>query len=141
MPSEDMELRGLAAPPPVPDWLRGLIRGIRREGVKPKDPRLLQLWTLLRSRALLNRSPWLKDRLRYIWNKGLVARERPIGTRRLKQLLRSWGILPPAVVLSPGVTVPGVIRRPRFRPRHRLRPVRVQRVGRVRPVGQGRRWR
>ena len=46
--------------PAAPDWLRGLIRGIAREGIKPRDPRVQQLWNLLRSRALLARSEWVR---------------------------------------------------------------------------------
>lgn len=123
--------------PAAPDWLRGLIRGIAREGIKPRDPRVQQLWNLLRSRALLARSEWVRTRLRYMWGKGLVTRHRPKTTRQLKALLRSWGILPPASAM----TAPGVVIQQAYRPLRRLRPVRVHRVGRVRPLARPRRGR
>ena len=123
--------------PPVPDWLRGLIRGIAREGLRPKDPRVQTLWNLLRSRGLLARSEWLRARLRYMWGKGLATRRRPRTTQQLKGLLREWGILPPAAATA----APGVLIRQGYRPLRRLRPVRVQRVGRVRPVARPRRGR
>ncbi len=131
--SDDTELRGIASAPPAPEWLRTLIRGIGREGVKVNDPRVKQLWDLLRSRGLLIRSPWLKLRLRYIWGKGLAVRHRPKTVRRVKLLLRHWGILPAAVTQ---VTVPvqSTLVRAGLRPFRRLRPVRVRRVARLRPV-------
>jgi hypothetical protein len=94
MISED-ELQGLGAPVTVPDWLRGLIRSIRREGMRPKDERVRSLWNLLRQRQLLARSPQLQRALRFAWNSGLAKRPRPRTTRRMVGLLRRWGILPP----------------------------------------------
>jgi hypothetical protein len=120
--------------PPAPEWLGGLIRGIAREGVKPRDPRVQQLWNLLRGRGLLARSEWVRTRLRYVWGKGLVTRARPRTTRQLQALLRSWGILPPSAV----PTIPGVVIPQGYRPLRRLRPVRVHRVGRVRPLARPR---
>jgi hypothetical protein len=95
MMSEDMELQGLDAPIAAPDWLRGLIRAVRREGLQPRDERVRSLWNLLRQRQLLGRSRWLRGILRYAWDRGLVARPRPRSTRRLVWRLRRWGILPP----------------------------------------------
>lgn len=95
MMSEDMELQGLAAPLLGPDWLVGFIRAVRREAISPKDERVRRLWNLLRQRQILNRNPWLRAVLRRIWDRGLVARQRPRTTRRLVQGLRSLGILPP----------------------------------------------
>ena len=54
MLSQDMELQGIGAP--VPDWLKGLIRAVRHEAIKPKDARVKSLWDLLRQRQLLRRS-------------------------------------------------------------------------------------
>lgn len=140
MPSEDRELLGAAAPPPGPDWLWGLIRGIRRDGVVAKDPRVKRLWDLLRSRGVLARSQWLKLRLRYIWGKGLTRRPRPHTSRRLKLLLRRWGILPPLMGQGPVVVPSTIVRAGGLRPVRRLRLVTLRRVGRVRPVGR-RGWR
>ena len=92
----DDELRGIGAAAPVPEGPRDLIRAVRSEAIKPKDPRVKSLWDLLKQRQLLGRSPWLKAVLRQIWDKGLMARPRPITTRRMVESLRLWGVLPPA---------------------------------------------
>ena len=87
-----------AAPMPAPTsalsrgWLRDLMRGIRQEGVQPRDPRVKALWNLLRRRQLLARDPWARTRLRYIWQKGLNVRPRPRTTQRLLTLLRSGAV-------------------------------------------------
>jgi hypothetical protein len=86
------------ATPLIPDWLRSLIKAVRREGLNPKDERVKTLWELLRERNLLGRSLWLRAVLRRIWNRGLVARPRPRTTRRMIRLLRLWSILPPPSV-------------------------------------------
>ena len=122
--AEDAELHGIAAAA-VPDWLKGLIRAVRSEAMQPKDARVKSLWDLLRKRQLLNRSLWLKEVLRRIWNSGLPARARPRTTRQLLELLRRWSVLPP-VVAAPAAGHPN---RPRT-----LRPVSARPVA-VRPVG------
>jgi hypothetical protein len=123
---------------PVPDWLRGLIRAIRREAMQPKDARVKSLWDLLRQRGLLAQSPWLRTALRRIWNRGLAARSRPRTTKRMVQLLRGWGILPVtrarptagspvSVSIRPQVTVQPI--KPVI-----VRPIRPPRPVSIRPV-------
>ena len=118
---------------PVPDWLRGLILAVRQEGLQPKDERVRTLWNLLKQRNLLSQSPWMQARLRYIWDKGLVNRSRPITTRRLRWRLRRWGILPPSRGRRP---LPSTGQRP-AQARPAAGPIRPlgQRVA-LRPVGQ-----
>lgn len=94
MIAQDMDLQGLGATA-TPEWLRGLIRSIRREAIKPKDERVRQLWNLMRQRQVLGRSQWTRNFLQRIWSRGLAARQRPYTTRRLVRSLRRWGILPP----------------------------------------------
>lgn len=89
----------------VPDWLRGLVLAVRREGLQPKDARVKSLWDLLRQRQMLGQSPWLKAVLRRFWERGLPVRERPRATRRMVRLLRRWGILPPPVAPPTGSSV------------------------------------
>jgi hypothetical protein len=96
MVSQDTELQGTITAVAVPDWLRGLIRAARRQGLQTRDARVRLLWNLLRQRQLLGQSPWLQAVLRRIWRQGLTARPRPRTAERLVQLLRGWGILPPA---------------------------------------------
>ncbi len=135
MLSQDTELQGTTTDVAVPDWLRGLIRAVRRETLQPKDARVKSFWDLLRQRQLLTRSTWLRALLRRVWDRGLPARERPQATRRLVRLLRRWGILPPPVVrevirqpmlIRPFVSVP-------IRPR----PIRPVVVRPMRPVRMG----
>jgi len=147
MPAEDMDLQGLGAVA-VPDWLRGLLRAVRREAVPAHDPRVKSLWDLLRGRQLLNQDPWVKALLRRCWQ-GLAARHRPRTTRRLVGQLRAWDILPPRVVAAgapltiqtPIQTVRPirrvVLRRVASTRPARLRPVRAVRM---RPVGRRGRW-
>ena len=86
-----MELQGIGAP--VPDWLKGLIRAVRREAIKPKDARVKSLWDLLRQRQLLRRSRWLKAVLRRIWTRGLSARPHPRTARRIVHQVAALGSL------------------------------------------------
>jgi len=95
MLSEIAAQQASATTPLVPDWLRGLIRAVRREGMQPKDERVRRLYRQLDQKKLLSQSPWLQARLRYFWKNGLVNRSRPITTRRMRQELRRLGILPP----------------------------------------------
>lgn len=108
----------------IPDWLRGLLRAVRQEGMKPKDERVRTLWRLLQDRQLLNQSPWVQARLRYMWNHGLVNRYRPRTTRRLRGHLRRWGILPATGITRPLQSSP--LRRVQARPV----------TGPVRPLGR-----
>jgi hypothetical protein len=50
---------------------RGLLRDIRGQAVQPRDPRVRNLWYLLRGRNLLNRSPRVRSALLFIWSRGL----------------------------------------------------------------------
>ena len=133
MLAEDVELQGIGAVRPVPDWLRGLIRSVRSEAIQPKDTRIKSLWDLLRQRQLLRRSPWLKAALHRIWNQGLSARPRPRTVSRIKRRLRRWGILPPISVSAathrPAVTSP--VTRAAVQA---VRPVALQPVASVRPA-------
>jgi hypothetical protein len=95
MLSDDIELQGAAAAAAVPDWLKSLIRSVRHEAIKPKDPRVKSLCDLLKQRQLLGKSPWLKAVLQRIWDRGLSARPHLRTARRIVNRLRLWGILPP----------------------------------------------
>ena len=164
MPSTGTQAQGMPGPPGPPrrpGWLRQLLHGIGAAGVQPRDPRVKQLWDLLRQRGLLARSPWLKARLRYIWGTGLVVRPRPRTVSRMRALLLQWGVLRPRIGMGPGAVLspvtPGPIvqttvvqpQRPpaAYRPLMPLRPVRPVRpvqlrpVGRVRPMARGYRGR
>jgi hypothetical protein len=125
--AEDLQLQGMGAAAAVPDWLKGLIRAVRSEAIKPKDARVKSLWDLLRQRQLLRQSPWLKAVLRRIWDQGLPARPRPRTTTRMVESLRHWAILPP---LARG----GAAHRP-LPPAQAVRPVALKPVASVRPAG------
>ena len=136
MMADDMELRGIGAATMAPDWLRGLIRAVRREAISPKDPRVKSLWDLLRQRQVLSSSPWVKSLLLRCWQ-GLPARERPRSTRRLVAQLRSLGILPPratAAVAQGPMLAPINIHNVRPGWPVRLRPVAAMRPAPWRPV-------
>jgi hypothetical protein len=128
--AQDMELQGMDGVGQAPDWLRGLIRAVRREAIQPKDARVKSLWDLLRGRQLLRADPWLRSLLLRIWSRGLSARRRPLTTRRLVQTLRQAGILPTRALPPGGRPVAAL------RPFARvgLRPVAVRRWARARPV-------
>jgi Transglutaminase-like superfamily len=128
--AQDMELQGIDSVGQAPDWLRGLIRAVRREAIQPKDARVKSLWDLLRGRQLLRADPWLRSLLLRIWSRGLTARRRPLTTRRLVQTLRQAGILPMRAV------GPGGRRVAALRPfaRTALRPVTVRPFATVRPA-------
>lgn len=120
----------LGATPPVPDWLRGLLRAVRQDGMKPRDERVRRLWNLLKQKQVLSQSPWMQARLRYMWKNGLVNRSRPMTSRRVRRRLRRWGILPAMgtsraqIPTRPLQSVP-------------LRPVQARPLtGQVRPLGQ-----
>jgi hypothetical protein len=133
MLSETAAQPGSTTTQQVPDWLRGLLRAVRQDGMKAKDERVRRLWNLLRQRQLLSQSPWMQARLRYMWNNGLVNRARPITSRRIRRRLRRWGILPPLRTggASPSTGWRPVQARPVTGP---IRPL-AQRVA-LRPVGQ-----
>jgi hypothetical protein len=131
MMSEDLELRGIGAEvTAVPPWLNGLILAIRSEAMQPKDERVKSLWNLLRDRRQLSTHPWVKEVLQRIWSKGLVARPRPLTTKKLVMRLRQIGILPSAgagaAAHRPGAGRPGAPMA--------MRPVRAVPVKPVRPM-------
>jgi Transglutaminase-like superfamily len=133
MMAEDRELQGMGRIGAVPEWLRGLLRAVRLEAMRPKDARVKSLWNLLRQRQLLNRSPWLKAVLHRIWNRGLSARPHPRTARRIKLRLRRWGILPPIPVSAVGYRPAGI----RTRAQSAIqaaRPVVLKPVASVRPT-------
>jgi hypothetical protein len=134
MVSQDTELQGTVTDAAVPDWLQGLIRAVRREGLPSKDARVKSLWDLLRQRQLLGRSQWLRAVLRGVWSRGLPARERPRTARRVVALLGRWGILPPmAGQVARRPTPISPLRQVTVRP---VRPIALRPVGpvTVRPV-------
>lgn len=140
MMAEDMEVQGIGAAGTVPDWLKGLMRTVRREAIQPKDARIKSLWDLLRRRQLLNRSRWLKAVLQRIWSRGLSARPHPRTARRIVKRLRRWGILPPklggaamhrSAGIRPSRAVVRAVRPVTLKPVASLRPATMQAV---RPV-------
>ena len=133
MLSDDMELQGIGAVAAVPDWLKGLIRSVRHEAIKPKDPRVKSLWDLLRQRQLLRRSPWLEAVLRRIWSQGLSARPHPRTAHRIVRRLRLWGILPPKSV-SATAPRPATMRPLAPAAMQAMRPVALKPVASVRPT-------
>ena len=117
-----------------------LIQALQGEAIAPRDARVKSMWDLLRQRRLLRRSEWLRNLLRRIWQRGLLARPRPRTTQRLRQLLQQWGILgsaditplPGYPVVSNTVVVTRGGRRP-VRPVV-VRPLRPVSVRPLRPV-------
>ena len=132
MLSQEMDLQGTATAVAIPDWLRGLIRAVRREGFQPRDTRVKLLWDLLWQRQLLGQNLWLEGVLLRIWNRGAPGRERPRVSRRLVALLRGWGLLgAPAVreVAPQPLPIRPFVPGPR-----RPRPIRGVTVRPIRPV-------
>lgn len=122
MISEDVDLQGLDAATLTPEWLKGLIRAVRREGLKPGDERVQRLWNLLRQQRQIDQSQWLVGVLRFMWRKGLAVQPRPKTTRRFVEQLRRYRILPPPPVKQSD-------KQPSS-----LRPFAPKRLRRVRPV-------
>lgn len=133
MMAEDMELQGFGAAVAVPDWLRSLIRTVRSEAIKPKDPRVKSLWDLLKQRQCLGRSPWLKAVLQRIWSRGLSARSHPRTARRMVRRLRLCGIWPPKSVKAPAPR-PAAMRPVAPAAMQTMRPVALTPVASVRPA-------
>jgi hypothetical protein len=95
MIAQDIKPQRRNAAPLAPDWLPGLIRAVRREGLQPKDDRVKLLWRLVRRRESVGERPWLLAVLRRIWKQGLPAGQRPRTARRLVRCLKRWGVLRP----------------------------------------------
>ena len=130
MLSDDMELQGLDAAVSVPDWLKGLIRSVRYEAIKPKDPRIKSLWDLLKQQQLLNKSSWLKAVLGRVWSRGLSAKPHPRTASRIVRRLRKWGILPPRIQVAS-------LNKPTPRPARSMqamKPVTLKPVASVKPT-------
>lgn len=94
------ELQGFATIA-TPPWLLSLIQTIRQGGLPPRDPRVKSLWTLLRQRQLLDRSPRLTQFLKFIWQRGLSTQARPRRAKRIERLMQHWGILPASTTTTP----------------------------------------
>jgi len=126
----DTALYGLSAPS-APPAVRDLIRALRSQAIPARDPRVQELWKLLKQRQALNSRPRLKALLRRIWQGLPVARPRPNTVRRLVRVLRGLGILArPARVAGP-VAQPTI----NLNVPAGMRPVRLQRVAAARPAG------
>ena len=114
----------------IPDWLRGLLRAVRQEGMKSRDERVRRLWNLLKQKRVLGQSPWMQARLRYMWKNGLVNRSRPLTAHRMRRRLRRWGILPTSGATRSQIPTRTLQSVP-------LRPVQARPVtGPVRPLAQ-----
>jgi hypothetical protein len=128
-------LQGLAAKPSPVTWLPQLIQNVQQGGLKPQDPRVKTLWNLLRQRQLLNRSPWLKKVLGFMWKRGLSARARPNRARRIEKLMQQWGFLP-AVPVATARNIQAIAQKPV--PVSTMQPVSIRPVPgvRVTPITQ-----
>jgi hypothetical protein len=137
MQATDGDLAGFGA---APQPLKSFVRALRREAIPARDERVRGVWQLLRSRGVLDKSPWLKGLLKRCWG-GLAARPRPRTTQRFVARLRRLGILPPRASgaprgVGPSVVMPGrrvTLRRVAAAQPARLRPVQAVRM---RPVGR-----
>jgi hypothetical protein len=138
MLSEDTELHGTVVSTTIPEWLRGLIRAVRQDGIQPRDSRVKALWKLLHQRNLLSRNIWLRSRLQFIWRNGLSRQPRPYTTRRLVRILRQFGILSPIRTLSPSIPIrplrPVTLQPVNQQPTSSSRP--LPQRGTLRPVGR-----
>ena len=124
------EMQGIGSAAKTHHWLVTLARAVRGGPLPQRDPRVKQLYELLRQRKLWERSPRMRRVLRFAWRNGLANRPRPITGRWFYRALVRWGLLRgrPVIGASQYLTR-GMIRRP-FR-RVGLTPVAVKQV---RPV-------
>lgn len=134
MMPEDLEPQGVGSVGAVPDWLRGLVRAVRTEAIRPKDARVKSLWDLLRQRQLLGQSSWLKAVLLRIWHRGLSARPHPRTARRIKQTLRLWGILPAPISAGAPGHRPALVRPVTRAAFQAVRPVALKPLASLRPA-------
>jgi hypothetical protein len=126
-----MDLEGTETVAVAADWLPSLARAIGGGAMPPRDPRVRQLYELLRQRQLWGRSPRMRRVLRFAWQRGLAARPRPRLGQWFPRRLARWGLLPGQP--GPGatqITATGAARRPLQRVG--LHPVQVRRVQPVR---------
>jgi len=118
----DMELQGTDSVTMSADWLPGLAQNISGGALTQRDPRVRQLYDLLRQRQLWVRSPRMRRVLRFAWRNGLANRQRPRTGAWFMWRLRRWGLLPGPVGPRPPFPAAWGARRP-FR-RVGLRPYR-----------------
>jgi hypothetical protein len=137
----DSALYGFAAPPGIPPAVREFIRSLRGQAIPARDPRVKELWRLLKQRQALSTRPKLQALLRRIWQ-GLPARPRPNTTRQLINALRRIGILPPrrppgTAPMTPSVMAPVAQTTINLNTAgmRRLRRVKLQRVAAAQPAG------
>jgi len=123
-----MDLQGSENTALPADWLPGLAKVIAGGALPQRDPRIRQLYEVLRRRGLWGRSPRMRRVLRFAWKNGLAPRQRPRLGQWFHRRLTRWGLLPGQPVTRVA-SIPGVARRPLRRVG--LRPVNVRRV---RPV-------
>jgi hypothetical protein len=135
----NMDFQGTESAAPAADWLPGLVRAMGSEAMPARDPRVKQLYELLRQRQLWGRSQRMQRVLRRIWQRGLKAGQRPRLAAWLRMILARWGLLPGQAGRGPQPGARRATRRP-FR-RVGLRPVQVRRVQPVQAQASFRRGR
>lgn len=131
-PNTDFQGAESAAPPT--DWLPKLLSALGGEAIPARDPRVKQLYELLRQRQLWGRNRRMQRILRRIWQRGLQPRPRPRLAAWMKRVLGRWGLL--AGQAGAAAQTAG-----RPLPRVGLRPVQVRRVQPVRVAASPRRGR
>jgi hypothetical protein len=101
------ELRGLdgldqATSAEIP-WLRGFVGRMLREGVRPRDRQVRELWQLLRRQRRIGRRTWVRQFLSMAWRRGVQARDPQV--RQFARQLREWGLVPR--LMAPSGFLPG----------------------------------
>jgi hypothetical protein len=134
-----MDFQGAESAAPTADWLPGLLGALRSEAMPARDPRVKQLYELLRQRGLWEHSQRMQRVLRRIWQRGLQARPRPRLATWMRRTLRRWGLLPRQAGAGAQSAAQQTAGRPL--PRVGLRPVQVRRVQPVRVAASPRRGR
>ena len=109
----------------VPDWLRGLVRPVRTEAIRPKDAKGKVIVGLAAATAIARRKAHGSKRYCFVSGTGAYPLDLiRVLRRRIKQTLRLWGDL--AVPISAGCAWLIV--------RHSVRPVTRAAFQAVRPV-------
>ena len=86
----DIEMQGTESVSMSADWLPSLAQNIRGGAMPQRDPRIRQLYDLLRQRQLWARSPNTRRILRFAWKNGLADRQRPRTGDWFIWRLRRW---------------------------------------------------